>query len=420
MKSIPLDDSSKNMKKGTPTRRSASTKPLLARFTTHLSSAEQKRIIHGTLLVLFIVATIIVVRVNTLYSRISTRSGIDASPIPKEKKVFNLLIMGYGGPGHDGAYLTDTMMFASIDTEHKRVTLVSIPRDTWVRIPTMSGDEFARKINSVYQTGLFRKNYPDVPEKYDGVAGAGILLKETVADIIGQDLDNYVAVDFSGFKQVVDTLGGVEVAVERSFTDPLYPIDGKENELCGLAQDDLVGFEEKEKIATESPELAYPCRYELLHFTAGTQTMDGATALKFVRSRHSPEDGGDFNRARRQQLFIEALRDRVLSIGFLPKIPSLLNDLENNVRTDMPLELIQLLLKEAPHVKSYTISQVVLTTDNYMVDGYSDDGQYILTSKDGDFVWTSLKRDMKIYLDGKTPVTPIPTLSVSPIMKKSR
>ena len=155
MKPIPLDDSSKSMRKGTPTRRSASTKPLLARFTTHLSSAEQKRIIHGTLLVLFIVATIIVVRVNTLYSRISTRSGIDASPIPKEKKVFNLLVMGYGGPGHDGAYLTDTMIFASIDTEHKRVTLVSIPRDTWVRIPTTSGDEFARKINSVYQTGLF-------------------------------------------------------------------------------------------------------------------------------------------------------------------------------------------------------------------------------------------------------------------------
>ena len=92
-----------------------------------------------------------------------------SNPIPKEQKVFNILAMGYGGPGHDGAYLTDTMMFTSIDTEHKRVTVVSIPRDIWVEIPTEGESEpFMRKINSVYQTGLFKKNYPAVPTKYAG------------------------------------------------------------------------------------------------------------------------------------------------------------------------------------------------------------------------------------------------------------
>lgn len=383
-----------------------------AQRTFTLPHIERKKLVVGTSLLILFIATFFISRINSLYSNISTR-GEDWAPIPKEKKVFNVLVMGYGGPGHDGAYLTDTMMFASIDTEHKRVFLVSIPRDTWVRIPTKSGDEFASKINAVYQTGLFSKNYPDVPKKYTGEHGASELVRTVVGDIVGQPVDNYIAIDFDGFKQVVDTLGGVEVVVKRPFTDPLYPIDGKEDDLCGLPEGDLAAFEEKEAIATESPELAYPCRYEVLQFAAGKQTMDGETALKFVRSRHSPQDGGDFNRASRQQLFLEAVRNRVLSIGFIPKILPLMDDLENNVRTDMPIELIQRFMKEAPHIKDYKITQVVLTTDTYMENGVSDDGQYILTSQDGNFVWTRLHRDVRTYLKGDVPVTPTVSPSVT-------
>jgi LCP family protein required for cell wall assembly len=369
---------------------------------------ERKKLVIGTSIILLFVAVFILARLNSLYSNISTRSETWTTPIPKEKKVFNLLVMGYGGPGHDGAYLTDTMMFASVDTARKHVTLVSIPRDIWVRLPTRSGEEFASKINSVYQTGLFQQNYPDIPKKYAGEQGASELVRTVVGDIVGQPVENYMAIDFDGFRQVVDTLGGVEVNVKRSFTDPLYPIDGKEDDLCGLPEGDLEAFEEKEKIATESPELAYPCRYQALQFQAGKQTMDGETALKFVRSRHSPQDGGDFNRAHRQQLFLEALRSRVLSIGFIPKILPLMRDLENNVRTDMTIELMQRFLSEAPHVKDYKITQIVLTTDNYLKNDISSDGQYILTSKNGDFTWTRLHRDVRLYLDGKTPLTPTP------------
>lgn len=376
-----------------------------------LPSLERKKVIIAISLVILFIGTFLTARLNSLYSNISTRDESWAD-IPKEKKVFNVLLMGYGGPGHDGAYLTDTMMFASIDTEHKRVFLVSIPRDIWVKIPTSSGDLFAAKINSVYQTGLFPNNYPDLPKKYRGEQGASELVRSVVGDIVGQPVDNYIAVDFDGFKQVVDTLGGVQVTVQRPFSDPLYPVDGMEEDLCGLPEGDLEAFEEKEAIATESPELAYPCRYEVLQFASGKQTMDGETALKFVRSRHSPQDGGDFNRASRQQLFLEAVRDRILSVGFIPKILPLMNDLENNVRTDMPIELIQRFLKEAPHIRSYKVTQIVLTTDTYVENAISDDGQYILRSQDGTFVWRRLHRDVKTYLDGRVPVTP--TLSLSP------
>ena len=377
---------------------------------------DRKKALIMTGLVLLFLLFFGVARLMSLYSRINTGTQAQSKPIPKEQKVFNILAMGYGGPGHDGAYLTDTMMFTSIDTEHKRVTIVSIPRDIWVEIPTEGESEpFMRKINSVYQTGLFKKNYPAVLDKYAGDQGASELVKEIVGEIMGKQIDAYVAIDFDGFKKVVDTLGGVDVNVERSFTDVEYPIDGHETDLCGIELTDIESFEEKESIATESPVLAYPCRYETLTFTAGMQRMDGETALKFVRSRHSPQDGGDFNRARRQQVFLEAVQDKVLSIGFIPKISPLMRDLEDSIRTDISPELMQKLLKEAPSVKSYTIRQIVLTTDNYLEHDISSDGQYILVSKGGQDNWSLFHKDLDLYLSGVTP-TPSPLL-LTPIIK---
>ena len=148
--------------------------------------------------------------------------------------------------------------------------------------------------------------------------------------------------------------------------------------------------------------------------------MDGATALKFVRSRHSPEDGGDFNRARRQQLFLESVRDKVLSIGFLPKISPLMEDLEDSIRTDISPELMQKLLKESPQIKNYKIQQIVLTTDNYLKHSISSDGQYILVSNDPSGDWDAFQNDLKLYFKG---VTPTPQLLISPtsqVVRKQR
>jgi len=387
---------------------------------THPMQLDKKKTMIGVGLIALFLLIFGIARLNSLFSSISTGKNLTSKPIPKTQKVFNILAMGYGGPGHDGAYLTDTMMFMSIDTQNKRVTIVSIPRDIWVEIPTVGEDQpFMRKINSVYQTGLFKKNYPAVPQKYAGDQGASELVKEIVGKITGKPIDAYIAIDFDGFKKAVDTLGGVDVKVERTFTDVEYPLDGHESDLCGIEATDSAAFEAKENIATESPVLAYPCRYETLNFSAGLQKMDGATALKFVRSRHSPEDGGDFNRARRQQIFLEAVRDRVLSIGFIPKISPLLNDLEESIRTDISSELMKKLLKEAPSVKDYTTRQIVLTTDNYLSHDVSDDGQYILVSKSGANNWSLLQKDLELYLKGITP-TPSPLVSPSGISVKTK
>jgi len=378
---------------------------------------KRKKIAIGITVVIVFLLLFGAFRVFKLFNSINTKSAIWGKPIPKEKKVFSLLVMGYGGAGHDGAYLTDTMMIMRLDLDKNTATVISIPRDIWVQIPTTTDEEFYRKINSVYQTGLFRKNYPAVPAKYDGEQGASELIKETVQKIVGFPIDNYIALDFDGFKEAVDTLGGIDINVEKSFTDIEYPIDGKETDLCGVDPTDAVKFEELEKIATESPEVAYPCRYETLQFKAGEQHMDGETALKFVRSRHSLQDGGDFGRAKRQQLFLDAIRSKILSVAFIPKIIPLMNDLEKNLRTDLSLELINKYLGEASDAKTYVMQQVILTTDNYLEEGVSLDGQYILMSNEGQDVWTRLHRDINNLVIG---ISPTPSVSLIPTKKVTR
>src|SRR3989338_9566268 len=154
-------------------------------------------------------------------------SDKQVTPIPKDKNEFNVLLMGYGGPGHQGAYLTDTMMVARIDIKKKTALIMSAPRDLWVSVPAKGNSTFYAKINSVYQMSLFEKQFPNIPDKYRGNQGAGDLIKQVVGTVFGLPIDYYIAIDFDGFKKAVDILDGVDINVARDFDDFEYPIDGK-------------------------------------------------------------------------------------------------------------------------------------------------------------------------------------------------
>lgn len=197
----------------------------------------------------------------------------------------NVLILGKGGANHETPDLTDTIIFASISHSDPSITLVSLPRDIWI-------PELRAKLNSAYYWGNQKQ------EK-----GGLILAKSTVEEIVGKPVHYGVVIDFSGFTKIIDVLGGVEVDVERAFTDKKYPIPGKENDDCH-----------------GDPE--YLCRYETISFRKGKQAMDGETALKFARSRNAEGDEGtDFARAARQQKILNAIREKFLSskILFSPK-----------------------------------------------------------------------------------------------------
>lgn len=357
-------------------------------------------------------------------NRIGILSPVKQKP---DKTVYNFLVLGYSGGVHEGTYLTDTIIIIHVDIKIKKATLFSIPRDLWVRLKTKSGGDFHTKINAVYQMEQFPKDYPDLDK---------INVEKTVSQITGLLIDGYVSINFEGFTKAIDILGGIDVEVKRSFTDPEYPIEGKEKELCDKDTEELFKkaepyitppydlverlnkFKEDPKIeefvknATDSPELAFPCRYEKLEFTKGINHMDGVTALKFTRSRHSPEDGGDFNRAFRQQQVIEVIKNKIISLGFIPKIIPLLDEFKRDVKTDIGLDILKKFISQADKFKEYKITSFVFTDQNVLKNAISKDRQYILIPTEGIDNWKGMQRIISNTIEGVTP-TPITSSSAT-------
>src|SRR5579864_5172138 len=149
------------------------------------------------------------------------------------KNPINILLLGYGGGNHDGAYLTDSMIVVHIDPKTRKVYLISVPRDIWVKIPTNGTDGNYWKINAAYELGLDDMSYPNKQAQFKGQDGGGRLAEYIVSHVTGLPIDYFVGMDFTGFKHSIDTLGGVDIRVETAFTDSEYPIDGNETDLCG-------------------------------------------------------------------------------------------------------------------------------------------------------------------------------------------
>ncbi len=358
--------------------------------------------------------------------------------LPKPKTQYNILLLGYGGPGHDGPYLTDSIMVAHIDLSKNKVALLSLPRDVWVELPTKSKSDFHAKINSVYQLGLFPTEFPDVDTKTYPDA---TLVKKAIQDITGLEIDNYVTIDFNGFIKGIDILGGVTVDVQKTFDDYEYPIEDKVNDLCGKEEDFAKiekflkpGYSEDEKKEvlkdkpelekflkdiTENPKDAFPCRYEHLHFDKGKVFMNGETALKYVRSRHSEQDGNDFARGARQQQFVKAVKEKVISLGMIPKIVPLLDELKNHIKTDISVDTMKKFMGEAKDAGNYKMININISDKDYLQSSYSDYGGYILIPRIGVDTWNEIHGVIQNAIFEITPTPQLkPTSRLSPTQSK--
>lgn len=255
----------------------------------------------------------------------------------------NLLLLGIGGGNHDGPNLTDTIIFTSFNPSKDKINLITIPRDLWV-------PDLKDKINTAYATGESKRE-----------GGGKLLAKAVVSKILGEEIDYVVRIDFNGFVQAVDMLGGLDVNVENSFDDYEYPIEGKENDPCGHPEEELI------ELATASSQLeAFPCRYKHLHFDKGMQHMDGETSLEFVRSRHAKgNEGSDFARSKRQEKVINALKDKVFSLNLLlspTKILDLMDVIKNSIDTNISQEELDDFFRLAEKMKQAKITSGVLDT----------------------------------------------------------
>ncbi len=271
----------------------------------------------------------------------------------------NILAMGIGGEGHDGPYLTDTMIVISVKPSTGEVGLLSLPRDMVVKL---KNGEWP-KINSVYSLG--RGNDPDQAPEY---------VKEVIGDLVDLPMHYYGIVTFSGFEKFIDEIGGISVNAPMAFTDYQYPTKDYQ--------------------------------VQTVSFRAGAQTMDGTDALIYARSRNGNNfEGSDFARSRRQQLILQAVKDKLfkfstlLSPAKMGAIKDLLGKgLETNISIWQGLKIAQM-LKETDDAKIY---HLVLddAPDSLLEPGYGPDGAWVLQPKDGNY--ETLARQFKnIFNTGK-------------------
>lgn len=206
----------------------------------------------------------------------------------------NFLILGTGDKQHEGGNLTDSIIVASIDDSNKLITMTSIPRDLYI-----DNEKFAdSRINEVYFAA----------RAYLGSSVSGLdYLREKVEIIMGIPIHYWIKVDFTGFKELVDAVEGIDVYVENAIYDPYYPRDGT--------------FE-----------------YQTFSLPAGQHHMDGATALKYARSRKTTSD---FDRAKRQQQIIYAIKEKALQTKTITnpeKIGNILQTLQGNIETNITVK----------------------------------------------------------------------------------
>ena len=298
-----------------------------------------------------------------------------------ENRPVNVLILGFGGKDHDGGFLTDVLIVLSVDKNNKKVLITSIPRDLWVPIPVDLENKQNFKINNAFAIGGNEIFFPNKRPEFRGESGRGSLAKKVVGDVIGMPVDYFVSVDFGGFVKIIDTLEGIEVNVPTTFDDYFYPVKGLENETCGYDAEQIQEFHQK--YSGFELEKQFSCRYEHLHFDKGKVHMDGETALKFVRSRHSEADGGDFARSIRQFEVLNALKDRLVSLKALTKPNTLIDRLSESVRTDVDKKVIDELLDLKFDPEEYVVNTLNLSTDNVLDNSTSEEGQYVLIPKAG-------------------------------------
>ncbi|MDQ5951128.1 MAG: polyisoprenyl-teichoic acid--peptidoglycan teichoic acid transferase [Patescibacteria group bacterium] len=155
------------------------------------------------------------------------------TPTPDPLGPYSILLLGHGGPGHDGGSLTDTIILAYIQPRKETIHLISIPRDLWVELPLLPNNQTkGYKVNAAYAVGKDTSQYLDRPEAFAGDGGGGSLAKYAVSQITGIEPTYFMAVNFYAFEEAIDALGGISVRVPQGFDDPDYPIAGEENNTC--------------------------------------------------------------------------------------------------------------------------------------------------------------------------------------------
>ena len=267
----------------------------------------------------------------------------------------NVLMLARGGAGHDGADLTDTILIASIDPIQKETGLLSIPRDLYVKSPYGSS-----KINAVFanakQSGLAKGQSIQDAEKTGFEA-----LEKKVSEVAGIPIHYHVMVDFAGFSQAIDQVGGVTIDVKEPLYDQVLAAENRGNPLLA---------------------------------SAGIQNMNGKKALLYAQSRYGSARG-DFDRNQRQREVLVALKDKVFTLGTFGnpiKIAQLMDTFGSHIQTNFSIDEIMQLYGLGKDINSSQITSVGLADEpQALVTTSNIGGQSVVVPKAGTYDYAAIQ-----------------------------
>jgi len=273
----------------------------------------------------------------------------------------NILILGYGGPEHEGPYLTDSMNIASINPASDTTTMIPMPRDLWIEgLPAIPGNG---KINQAFSLG----------HAETGATGGAERAASVVAEVTGLPIAHWIAVDFDGFRAVIDAIGGITIDNPTEFA-----YGSPEDYEAGAGWD-----------AT---------------FPAGPLELSGEEALFYARTRYTsdPAQSSDYARSERQQRVLQAVLERVTEAGIfgIGTALSVMEALDDHLSTNLSvIDLMMLSGALSPdrriELTEGTILQATTTTD----------GQYVLVpiGRSSPTDYSPLRRFVQDQLSAPTP-----------------
>jgi LCP family protein required for cell wall assembly len=295
-------------------------------------------IVLGTLALLIVGAVLLWGRVSAFNEKVSTASAASSAlfgPLNGKDRV-NVLMIGYAGEEkHGGTYLADSINILSIDPATGTTTMVPIPRDFWVEgAPEMPNNG---KINEVFALGWAK----------GGIEEASAAMARVLTRVTGLQIEHWMAIDFAGFREMVDAVGGVTIVNPRAFGYTWNETD------------------------------FHAGRWNGGEFKEGTLHLNGTQALDYARSRYTsvPAESSDFARSVRQQRILGALKGKLGAggLGSLGPGLSLMDAMAGRLKTD--LSAVDLFLLSS-HLNPDR--RIELQEDVILQAGRNSAGQYIL------------------------------------------
>jgi len=304
-------------------------------------------------------------------SVVDTTPVADETPIPvptaaASDSQFAVLLLGYGGGSHDGSYLTDSMMVVVVDPSRKTLTLLSLPRDSWVPLLFDGKTAVYNKVNTAYAFAKDPTLYTNRLDRYTGDQGAGLFAADTVSRLLGIPVRYYLGLDFQGFRDMINAVGGIDVDVPDGFA-ARYP---------------------------RNDDPSVDASWMVVRFQPGEQHMDGERAIEYARARETIDDsneGSDFARSRRQRLIMESFKTRLLQPGGLIHLPELLAIASQHLDTNYSIPNVAQLSQLILGWKDVKIYQTALTTANYLEDATGPDGAYVAVPGAPDHSWAQIR-----------------------------